>query len=399
MKSEFIHLHNHSDNSLLDGAQNVPSVLETITDLGMDSVALTEHGNLFGAVSFYKKAKDKNIKPIIGCEVYVAKGSRFQKDRSSGMGQYNHLVLIAQNYQGYKNLMKIVTHGYLEGFYYKPRVDTEILQKYNEGIICLSACLKGILPETLIYNGLEAGKKVAEEYSSIFPGRYYIELQNHGIPEELQNIQLATKLAKEMNLPIIATNDAHYAKKEHYKAHDVHICIGTGKHLSDKNRLKYPGNEFYFKSQDEMFSLFKQFPEALENTRALTDSVDLEIPMEDYHLPWYSIPGDKKSKDVDEYLKTLCSTGLKNKYENKPATKHLLPPIPSTFLGEQTHSIAHQSTARTLSFSSPAFQHRLLVFLSATHHYQDQLAKPLKGDSSHKTVLPKKINHCMRFSR
>ena len=316
MKSEFIHLHNHSDNSLLDGAQNVPSVLETITDLGMDSVALTEHGNLFGAISFYKKAKDKNIKPIIGCEVYVAKGSRFQKDRSSGMGQYNHLVLIAQNYQGYKNLMKIVTHGYLEGFYYKPRVDTEILQKYNEGIICLSACLKGILPETLIYNGLEAGKKVAEEYSSIFPGRYYIELQNHGIPEELQNIQLATKLAKEMNLPIIATNDAHYAKKEHYKAHDVHICIGTGKHLSDKNRLKYPGNEFYFKSQDEMFSLFKQFPEALENTRALTDSVDLEIPMEDYHLPWYSIPGDKKSKDIDEYLKTLCSKGLKIKYEN-----------------------------------------------------------------------------------
>jgi len=316
MKSEFIHLHNHSDNSLLDGAQNIPSVLETITDLGMDSVALTEHGNLFGAVSFYKKARDKNIKPIIGCEVYVAKGSRFQKDRSSGMGQYNHLVLIAQNYQGYKNLMKIVTHGYLEGFYYKPRVDTEILKKYNEGIICLSACLKGILPETLIYNGLEAGKQVAEEYSSIFPGRYYIELQNHGIPEELQNIQLATKLAKEMNLPIIATNDAHYAKKEHYKAHDVHICIGTGKHLSDKNRLKYPGHEFYFKSQDEMFSLFKQFPEALENTRALADSVDLQIPMEDYHLPWYSIPGDKKSKDIDEYLKILCSSGVKDKYEN-----------------------------------------------------------------------------------
>lgn len=316
MKSEFIHLHNHSDNSLLDGAQNIPSVLETITDLGMDSVALTEHGNLFGAVSFYKKAKASNIKPIIGCEVYVAKGSRFQKDRSSGMGQYNHLVLIAQNYKGYKNLMKIVTHGYLEGFYYKPRVDTEILQKYNEGIICLSACLKGILPETLIYNGLDAGKKVAEEYSSIFPGRYYIELQNHGIPEELQNIQLATRLAKDMNLPIIATNDAHYAKKEHYTAHDVHICIGTGKQLSDKNRLKYHGKEFYFKSQDEMFSLFKQFPEALENTRALTDSVDLQIPMEDYHLPWYSIPGDKKSKDVDDYLKNLCNTGLQKKYRN-----------------------------------------------------------------------------------
>ena len=285
MKSEFIHLHNHSDNSLLDGAQNIPSVLETITDLGMDSVALTEHGNLFGAVSFYKKAKDKNIKPIIGCEVYVAKGSRFQKDRSSGMGQYNHLVLIAQNYQGYKNLMKIVTHGYLEGFYYKPRVDTEILKKYNEGIICLSACLKGILPETLIYNGLEAGKQVAEEYSSIFPCRYYIELQNHGIPEELQNIQLATKLAKEMNLPIIATNDAHYAKKEHYKAHDVHICIGTGKHLSDKNRLKYPGHEFYFKSQDEMSLLFQDQASALTNISNIVERCNFKFPKFCKNLP------------------------------------------------------------------------------------------------------------------
>ncbi len=315
MKSEFIHLHNHSDNSLLDGAQNIPSVLETISDLGMDSVALTEHGNLFGAVSFYQKAKKNNIKPIIGCEVYVAKGSRFEKDKSSGMGKYNHLVLIAQNYTGYKNLMKIVTHGFLEGFYYKPRVDTEILKKYNEGIICLSACLKGLLPETLLYNGLEAGKSVAEEYSSIFPGRYYIELQNHGIPEEIQNIQLATKLAKEMNLPIIATNDAHYAKKDHHKAHDVHICIGTGKQLSDKNRLKYYGSEFYFKSQDEMFSLFKQFPQALENTRALTDSIDLEIPMNEYHLPWYTIPGEKDSKDIDSYLKKLCEAGVRNKFE------------------------------------------------------------------------------------
>ena len=162
MKSEFIHLHNHSDHSLLDGAQNVNSILERMDDLSMDSVALTEHGNLFGAISFYKQAKKNNIKPIIGCEVYVAKGSSLIRDKSGGMGNYNHLVLIAQNLQGYKNLMKIVTHGYLEGFYYKPRVDLEILKKYNEGIICMSACLKGSLPEALLYSGYATGQAVAE---------------------------------------------------------------------------------------------------------------------------------------------------------------------------------------------------------------------------------------------
>ena len=314
MKSEFIHLHNHSDHSLLDGAQNVNSILERMDDLSMDSVALTEHGNLFGAISFYKQAKKNNIKPIIGCEVYVAKGSSLIRDKSGGMGNYNHLVLIAQNLQGYKNLMKIVTHGYLEGFYYKPRVDLEILKKYNEGIICMSACLKGSLPEALLYSGYATGQAVAEEYSSIFPGRYYIELQNHGIPEEIRNIELASKLAKDMGLPIIATNDAHYARKEHHVAHDVHICIGTGKQLSDTKRLKYPGNEFYFKSQDEMFSLFKEFPQALENTRAITDSIDLEIPMDEYHLPWFKIPEGSDAKDVDGYLEKLCKEGMKQKF-------------------------------------------------------------------------------------
>ena len=314
MKSEFIHLHNHSDHSLLDGAQNVHSILERMDDLSMDSVALTEHGNLFGAISFYKQAKKNNIKPIIGCEVYVAKGSSLIRDKSGGMGNYNHLVLIAQNLKGYKNLMKIVTHGYLEGFYYKPRVDLEILKKYNEGIICMSACLKGSLPEALLYSGYATGQAVAEEYSSIFPGRYYIELQNHGIPEEIRNIELASKLAKDMGLPTIATNDAHYARKEHHVAHDVHICIGTGKQLSDTKRLKYPGNEFYFKSQDEMFSLFKEFPQALENTRAITDSIDLEIPMDEYHLPWFKIPEGSDSKDVDGYLEKLCKEGMKQKF-------------------------------------------------------------------------------------
>jgi len=317
MKSEFIHLHNHSDNSLLDGAQTINTIINTMDDLSMDSVALTEHGNLFGAISFYNQAKAGGIKPIIGCEVYVAKGSRFDKEKTIRGGNYNHLVLIAQNFEGYKNLMKIVTHGYLEGFYYKPRVDIDILKEHNEGIICLSACLKGSLAENLVYSGYESGKMIAEEYSQIFPNRYYVELQNHGIPEEIQNIKLATKLAKEMNLPTVATNDAHYALKSHHSAHDVHICIGSGKQLSDKKRLKYYGEEFYFKSQDEMFSLFKEFPEALENTRSIADSIDLEIPMKDYHLPWYQIPESSDIKEIDEYLKILCDKGVENRFSEK----------------------------------------------------------------------------------
>ena len=314
MKSEFIHLHNHSDNSLLDGAQTINTIINTMDDLSMDSVALTEHGNLFGAISFYNQAKSSGVKPIIGCEVYVAKGSRFDKEKGAIGGHYNHLILLAQNFEGYKNLMKIVTHGYLEGFYYKPRVDLEVLKKHNEGLICLSACLKGSLAETLVYSGYESGKTIAEEYSKIFPNRYYIELQNHGIPEEIQNIKLASKLAKEMNLPLIATNDAHYALQDHHTAHDVHICIGTGKQLTDTKRLKYFGKEFYFKSQDEMFSLFKEFPEALENTRAITDSIDLEIPMGDYHLPWYQIPENSEIKDINDYLKNICEKGMEKKF-------------------------------------------------------------------------------------
>jgi DNA polymerase-3 subunit alpha len=314
MKSEFIHLHNHSDNSLLDGAQTINTIINTMDDLSMDSVALTEHGNLFGAISFYNQAKNSGIKPIIGCEVYVAKGSRFDKEKGAIGGHYNHLILIAQNFEGYKNLMKIVTHGYLEGFYYKPRVDLEVLKEHSEGLICLSACLKGSLAETLVYSGYESGKAIAEEYSQIFPNRYYIELQNHGIPEEIQNIKLASKLAKEMNLPLIATNDAHYALQDHHTAHDVHICIGTGKQLADTKRLKYFGKEFYFKSQDEMFSLFKEFPEALENTRAITDSIDLEIPMGDYHLPWFQIPEDSEIKDINDYLKNICEKGMERKF-------------------------------------------------------------------------------------
>jgi len=221
MASEFVHLHNHSDFSLLDGAQNIDVMLDTILALGMDSIALTEHGNMFSALKFYQAAINKGIKPIIGSEVYVAKGKHTEKSGQLGGGS-NHLILLAQNFVGYKNLMKLVTYGYLDGFYYRPRIDKKLLRKHSDGLIALSACLKGEIPERLVKNDYKGAKKAALEFAEIFPGRFYLEVQNHRIPEEQINITEMKRLAKEIDLPIVATNDSHYAKKEHYDAHDIH---------------------------------------------------------------------------------------------------------------------------------------------------------------------------------
>ena len=315
MKSEFVHLHNHSDYSLLDGAQTVQTLVNTIDDLGMDSVALTEHGNMFSVIPYYKSAQKAGVKPIIGCEVYVAVGSRFEKKpRSDGGWGNNHLVLLAQNYTGYQNLMKLVTHGYLEGFYYRPRIDMELLKKHSEGIICLSGCLKGEIPEKMLKDDWDGAKKAALNFAEIFENRFYLEVQNHGIPDEIQNIQNMKKLSTELNLPMVCTNDAHYAKHEHWEAHDVHICLGTGKDRDDPKRLRYATPEFYFKTQDQMFDMFKDVPGAIENTRRIADSIEFEIPMGDYHLPNFPIPKGAENSNPDEYLKSLCVEGVKNRY-------------------------------------------------------------------------------------
>ena len=315
MTSEFVHLHNHSDYSLLDGAQTVQTLVNTVDDLGMDSVALTEHGNMFSVIPYYKSAKSAGIKPIIGCETYVAVGSRFdKKPRSDGGWGNNHLVLLAKDYKGYQNLMKLVTHGYLEGFYYRPRIDIELLQKYNEGLICLSGCLKGEIPERMLKDDWNGAKEAALRFSEIFPDRFYLEIQNHGIPDEEQNIKNIKKLSSELDIPMVCTNDAHYAKHEHWEAHDVHICLGTGKDRNDPNRLRYATPEFYFKSQDQMFELFKDIPGAIENTRKIADSIDIEIPMGDYHLPNFPLPANLPEQTPDSYLKTLCEKGVKEKY-------------------------------------------------------------------------------------
>ena len=315
MASEFVHLHNHSDYSLLDGAQTVQTLVNTIDDLGMDSVALTEHGNMFSVIPYYKAAKKAGIKPIIGCETYVSVGSRFEKKpRADGGWGNNHLVLLAQNYKGYQNLMKLVTFGYLDGFYYRPRVDIDLLKEHNEGIICLSGCLKGEVTEKMLKDDWDGAKEAALRFAEIFENRFYLEVQNHGIPDEAQNIQNMKKLAGELNLPLVCTNDAHYAKHEHWEAHDVHICLGTGKDRDDPNRLRYATPEFYFKTQDQMYEMFKDVPNAIENTRKIADSIDIELPMGDYHLPNFPIPEDVSDKDPDTYLQKLCETGVQNQY-------------------------------------------------------------------------------------
>ncbi len=313
MDSEFVHLHNHSDYSLLDGAQNIDVMLDTALSLGMDSIALTEHGNMFSAIKFYKAAKKKGIKPIVGSEVYVAKGKRTKKSGQIG-GSNNHLILLAQNYIGYKNLMKLVTYGYLDGFYYRPRIDKELLKKHSEGLIALSACLKGEIPEKLVKNNFEGAKKIALEFAEMFPNRFYLEVQNHQIPEEQINITHMRRLAEELDLPIVATNDAHYAKQEHYDAHDIHICLATGKERNDPNRMRYATAEFYLKSQDEMHKLFRDIPGAIENSRRIAESIDLDIPLNEYHLPNFPMPEEITNRNPDDYLKKLSIEGLKKRY-------------------------------------------------------------------------------------
>ena len=326
MTSEFVHLHNHSDYSLLDGAQRVEQLVNTIDDLNMDGVALTEHGNMFSTVPFYQKAQKAGINPIIGCETYVAVESRHNKKPQAGGGWgNNHLILLVQNQIGYKNLMKLVTAGYLEGFYYRPRIDMELLKEHSDGLVCLSGCLKGEIPEKMLNGDYEGARDAALRFSEIFSDRFYLEVQNHGIPEEEANIENMKKLAHDLSLPIVCTNDAHYSKKEHSEAHDIHICLGTGKDRNDPNRLRYATPEFYFKSQDEMHKLFKDVPGAIENTRKIAESIDFEINTGEYYLPNFPIPENEPNKDPDDYLRKLVVDGAKGLYEEMtPKVNHLI---------------------------------------------------------------------------
>ena len=251
--SDFIHLHNHTDYSLLDAAQSVDMMLNRISDIKMDSIAVTEHGNLFSLIPFYKQAKKAGIKPILGCEVYVSAGAYNEKTYNHGNNKwgYYHLVLLAQNNVGYRNLMKLTTIGYLEGFYYRPRIDKALLKKYNEGLIATSACLAGEVTSFAARGDYESAKKAALEYLEIFDDRFYLELQNHGIVEEDRAREILIKLSQELNIPLVATNDNHYSVREHSDAHDILFCCGMGKFKSDKDRHRYEHEQFYIKSTDK----------------------------------------------------------------------------------------------------------------------------------------------------
>ena len=269
---EFTHLHVHTEYSLLDGSSKIKEIVKRAKELGMDSLAITDHGVMYGVIEFYKAAKEEGIKPIIGCEVYVAPGSRFDKEVSHGDDRYYHLVLLAENDTGYSNLMKIVSKGFIDGFYYKPRVDYEVLRQYSEGIICLSACLAGEVQRYLARGMYEEGMKAALKYQEIFgEGNYFLEMQDHGIPDQKLVNQQLLRLSKETGIKLVVTNDVHYTFADDAQAHDILLCIQTGKTVADEDRMRYEGGQYYLKSPEEMESLFPYAKEALKNTHDIAD--------------------------------------------------------------------------------------------------------------------------------
>ena len=308
----FAHLHVHTEFSLLDGSNKIKEYVSRVKELGMNSAAITDHGVMYGVIDFYREAKKQGINPILGCEVYVAPNSRFDREITGGDDRYYHLVLLAENEEGYANLTKIVSKGFVEGYYYKPRVDKELLRKYHKGIIALSACLAGEVARFLTKGLYEEAKKTALEYQEIFgEGNFFLELQDHGIPEQgLVNQQLF-KMSEETGIELVATNDIHYTYAEDAKPHDILLCIQTGKKLSDENRMRYDGGQYYVKSEEEMLRLFPYAKQALENTQKIADRCHVEIEFGVTKLPKYDVPDGYTSW---EYLQKLCYEGFEKRY-------------------------------------------------------------------------------------
>ncbi len=319
----FAHLHVHTEYSLLDGSNKIKEYVSRVKELGMDSAAITDHGSMYGVIDFYKEAKAQGIKPILGCEVYVAPRSRHDRENTGGEDRYYHLVLLAENQEGYQNLVKIVSRGYTEGFYYRPRVDKELLKTYHKGIIALSACLAGEVQRAIVKGQYEEACRIAKGYQEIFgDGNFFLELQDHGIPEQRQVNQALLRMSKELSLPLVATNDVHYTYEEDAKPHDILLCLQTGKRLSDEDRMRYEGGQYYVKSKEEMASLFPYAPQALENTQKIADRCQVEIEFGVTKLPKYDVPEGYTSW---EYLNKLCQEGFKERYpEDQGALKEQL---------------------------------------------------------------------------
>ena len=315
----FTHLHVHTEYSLLDGSNKIQEYVNRVRELGMDSAAITDHGVMYGVIDFYRAARAAGINPILGCEVYVAPGSRFDREIGSGDDRYYHLVLLAENNQGYANLMKIVSKSFVEGFYYKPRVDLQLLEKYHEGLIALSACLAGEVARFLTRGMYEDAKAAALRYQDIFgKGNFFLELQDHGIPEQQNVNQQLLKMHRETGIELVATNDVHYTLAEDAQPHDVLLCLQTGKKLSDENRMRYDGGQYYVKSPEEMERLFPYATEALENTHKIAERCHVEIEFGVTKLPKFDVPEGYTSW---EYLNELCFKGLEERYQ--PVTEEL----------------------------------------------------------------------------
>ena len=314
----FTHLHVHTEYSLLDGSSKIKELTSRAKELGMDSMAITDHGVMYGVIDFYRAAREAGIKPILGCEVYVAPGSRFDRESGAGDDRYYHLILLAENNAGYKNLMKIVSKGFVDGFYYKPRVDLELLSTYHEGIIALSACLAGEVQKYLARGMYEEAKRSALRYYEIFgKDHFYLELQDHGIPEQKMVNQGLMRLSQDTGLELVATNDVHYTYAEDAKAHDILLCIQTGKKVADEDRLRYEGGQYYCKSEEEMRKLFPYAKEAIDNTHKIAERCNVEIEFGVTKLPKYEVP---EGFDSWTYLNHLCQEGFKDRYPDDDGT-------------------------------------------------------------------------------
>ncbi len=318
--SKFVHLHIHSEYSLLDGANRIKDLPVRAKELGMDAIALTDHGAMYGVIDFYKACKKEGVKPIIGCEVYVAPRSRFDKEPNID-NHYNHLILLAKNKQGYQNLSKLVSIGFVDGYYYKPRIDLEVLEQYHEGLICLSACLAGAVNQALLNGENEKAEEIALWHKRVFGEDYYIEIQNNGIKEQVLANQKLIALARKLDIPLVATNDAHYLKREDAYNHEVLLCIQTGKRMSDIDRMRFDTDELYVKSPEEMIEYFKAFPDAIENTVKIAEKCNVEFEFGHTILPNYDVPPEFPTHY--DYLKKLCDDGIKKRYGENPSKEIL----------------------------------------------------------------------------
>lgn len=315
----FAHLHVHTEYSLLDGSCKIKELVARAKALGMEHLAITDHGNMYGVIDFYRAAKDAGINPVIGCEVYVAPGSRFDRESVKGEGRYNHLVLLAENDTGYSNLMKIVSKGYTEGFYYKPRVDYEILEKFHEGIIALSACLAGSVASAVINTSYEKAKEEALRLADIFgKDNFFLELQDHGIPQQTTVNQNLLRMSQETGLRLVATNDVHYIREEDAEPHDILLCIQTQKKVQDEDRMRYEGGQFFLKSEQQMRELFPYASEAVDNTYEIARRCHVEIEFGNYKLPKFEVP---EGYTAWTYLVKICKEGLRERYST--VTKEL----------------------------------------------------------------------------